>query len=143
MSPALLAVGVAVAGSLGAIARYALDTGLSAWLADRARARSGGRGRTSALPWATLLVNVSGSLLLGAVAGLSARHGLPHDALAIVGVGFCGGYTTFSAASVGAAEDFILFANEDGADGAGFLRLRQLANLFDVVVRDDEAVVKG
>ncbi len=102
MSPALLAVGVAIAGSLGAIARYALDTGLSAWLADRARARSGGRGRTSDLPWATLLVNVSGSLLLGAVAGLSARHGLPHDALAIVGVGFCGGYTTFSAASVGA-----------------------------------------
>jgi CrcB protein len=42
----------------------------------------------------TLVVNVVGSLLLGLVAGLSARW------YAVLGVGFCGAFTTYSTFAV-------------------------------------------
>ncbi|HYG94409.1 MAG TPA: CrcB family protein [Nocardioides sp.] len=48
------------------------------------------------LPHGTLLVNVIGSLLLGLSVGLSADGG----AAALVGTGFCGGLTTYSALAV-------------------------------------------
>ena len=47
-------------------------------------------------PWGTLVVNVSGSLLLGLVTGLAVYHGLGNLPRAAVGTGFCGAYTTFS-----------------------------------------------
>ena len=96
---AMLTLGVALAGSLGAVARLALDSGLTSWLDRRPERRTVRGGR---FPWATLLINVSGSLLLGILAGLSAGGHLTASALTVLGVGFCGGYTTFSTASVGA-----------------------------------------
>jgi CrcB protein len=50
-------------------------------------------GRT---PWGTLLVNVAGSFVLGTVVGAGASA----DAVALLGTGFCGGLTTYSAFSV-------------------------------------------
>lgn len=50
-------------------------------------------GRTH---WGTLLVNLLGSALLGWLVG----HGVGHDALALLGTGFCGALTTYSAVSV-------------------------------------------
>lgn len=50
----------------------------------------------SLMPWGTLLVNVSGSLLLGVVAGFVGATGGHDWALALVGTGFCGALTTFS-----------------------------------------------
>jgi fluoride exporter len=50
----------------------------------------------SLMPWGTLLVNVSGSLLLGVVAGLVDATGGHDWALALIGTGFCGALTTFS-----------------------------------------------
>jgi CrcB protein len=49
-------------------------------------------------PLGTLVVNVLGSFLLGFLTGLLATRALPHsDALRLaLGVGFCGGFTTFS-----------------------------------------------
>jgi CrcB protein len=49
-------------------------------------------------PLGTFLVNVGGSFLLGFLAGLLATRALPHsDSLRLaLGVGFCGGFTTFS-----------------------------------------------
>ncbi|WP_415855284.1 fluoride efflux transporter CrcB [Sinomonas sp. G460-2] len=75
-----------VAGGVGAAARFVVD-GLV-----RAKART-------ALPVGTILINVSGSFLLGLLAGATLR-GAPSGLLAIAGTGFLGGYTTFSTASV-------------------------------------------
>ncbi len=51
------------------------------------------------LPWATLLVNVAGSFLIGLAAQASTRPGhVLADPLVrqLVMTGFCGGFTTFS-----------------------------------------------
>lgn len=86
MSPLLLA-GIALAGGLGAATRYVLDLRLRALLGER-------------MPWGILLVNASGSLALGVLVGLAAAAALPSPWLLIAGVGFLGGYTTFSTTSV-------------------------------------------
>jgi CrcB protein len=51
-----------------------------------------GRLLDGRLPRGTILVNWTGSLVLGWCAG----RGLSGDALALVGTGFCGGLTTYS-----------------------------------------------
>lgn len=48
------------------------------------------------LPWGTVVVNWVGSLLLGWFAGL----GLEGGTMALLGTGFCGGLTTYSAFAV-------------------------------------------
>jgi CrcB protein len=83
----VIVVWVALAGGAGAIARYVLD--------DRIRARW-----PVTFPVGTLAINLSGSLLLGLLVGLVMAHGASVDLKTIAGTGFCGGYTTFSAASV-------------------------------------------
>ena len=86
-SPTLaLALLVAGAGGVGAVLRALLI-------------HHAARRRADPLPVGTLLVNASGSLLLGFLTGLSMYHGFgPHE-LDVAGVGFCGGYTTWSTAS--------------------------------------------
>lgn len=79
----MVAIGVAVAGALGAPARFLLD----GWVQDRA----GG-----VFPWGTFVVNVSGSFLLGVITGLGLWHHIGATPRAVVGSGFCGAYTTFS-----------------------------------------------
>ena len=54
-------------------------------------------------PWATLFVNVAGSLIIGFLATLSVADGrflLAPDARAFLMIGICGGFTTFSAFSL-------------------------------------------
>ena len=58
-----------------------------------------GLRRADPLPVGTMVVNASGSLLLGVLTGLSLYHGLGSHLLAVAGVGLCGGYTTWSTAS--------------------------------------------
>ena len=48
------------------------------------------------LPWGTLVVNVAGSALLGALSAMA----LSGHAAALLGTGFCGGFTTYSAFAV-------------------------------------------
>lgn len=83
----MIAVWVALAGGGGAMARYVLDS----W-ARQAFAME--------FPVGTLAINISGSLILGVLTGLVIAHGAAADLRTIAGTGFCGGYTTFSAASV-------------------------------------------
>jgi CrcB protein len=52
------------------------------------------------MPLGTVVVNVSGSFLIGLVAGVAATSLLPGDVVAVLTTGLLGGYTTFSAASV-------------------------------------------
>lgn len=96
---ALLFALTALAGGCGAVARFALDGAIRARLTSEGRSRLAG-----ALPWGTVLINVSGSFALGALAGLAASGAAAAwhaPALtAVLGTGFLGGFTTFSTACV-------------------------------------------
>lgn len=83
---------VALGGAIGAVLRYQTGRMMTLWL---------GPTVVSAFPWATLAVNVIGSLLMGLMAGWLARHGQAGEQLRLfVGVGVLGGFTTFSAFSL-------------------------------------------
>ncbi|MFJ4045645.1 fluoride efflux transporter FluC [Microbacterium sp. NPDC089987] len=93
MNP-LVFVLAAACGGLGAAARYLVDIGVA-------------RVSRSRFPWGVMVINITGSLLLGLVVGM-----LPAAAF-VVGAGFLGGYTTFSTAMVDA-----LSLWRDGKPGA-------------------------
>ncbi len=101
---------VALGGALGSVARFALATVLAQRLGF-------------AFPWLTLLVNVSGSLVIGLLASLGA-HGVraldTADARAFLMVGILGGYTTFSAFSLQTLE---LARAGAWGDAAGYVAL--------------------
>jgi len=81
---------VALGGALGSTGRYAVGRAV-------ARFADGG------FPLGTLIVNVSGSLLIGVLAGLAATEGraaLSADARAFLLIGVLGGFTTFSSFSL-------------------------------------------
>lgn len=83
MTPALVSAALVFAGSAaGAVVRY-----LTALVVSR---------RGSAFPWATLAVNVVGSLAIGGTAAAAAAGSVPAWVLPLVGTGLCGGLTTFS-----------------------------------------------
>lgn len=82
----MIVLWVALAGGLGAVSRFVVD-GLV-------------RTRVSAVfPVGTVLINVSGSFVLGLLIGLVLARAVPDELRIVVGTGFCGGYTTFSTAS--------------------------------------------
>jgi len=71
------------AAAIGAPARYLIE-GL-------VQNRTGG-----SFPWCTLVVNISGCFLLGALTGLGLYHGLAPTPRLVLGTGGLGAYTTFS-----------------------------------------------
>lgn len=79
----MLAIAVGLAAALGAASRYLLDQFVQ-------------HRHDQTFPWGTFVINVSGSLLLGLITGLSIHHGLPKVPTTIIGAGFAGGYTTWS-----------------------------------------------
>ena len=86
MTPLLLLL-LALAGGVGAAARLLVDGAVRARFGDR-------------LPWGTIAINLSGSLVLGLLTGLADGGGLSRPVLLVLGTGLLGGYTTFSAASI-------------------------------------------
>ena len=82
MTPSI-AVGLVVAGAIGAPARYLLD----GFVQDRTE---------GAFPWGTFAINLSGSFLLGLITGAALYHAFPNTPKVWLGTGFCGAYTTFS-----------------------------------------------
>ena len=81
---------VGLGSALGGMARYGCS-GLAA------------RYFGVTFPWGTLIVNVSGSLIIGFLATLAVADGrllLSPDARAFLMIGVCGGFTTFSSFSM-------------------------------------------
>jgi CrcB protein len=75
---------IAVGAAAGGVARYYLTS----WVLVRTGA---------AFPWGTLLINVTGSLLLGMIVRYAvATPEMSVELRALLTTGFCGGYTTFS-----------------------------------------------
>jgi len=74
---------VAAGGLVGAPSRYLLDRAISSRI-------------ESDLPWGTFVINITGSLLLGFLTGLTLAGRLPDIGKALLGTGFCGAYTTFT-----------------------------------------------
>jgi fluoride exporter len=82
---------VFVGGGLGAMLRHGVNLAMARWL---------GTG----FPWGTFFVNVTGSLVMGLIAGWFAlRADAPQAARLLLTTGILGGYTTFSAFSLDAA----------------------------------------
>ncbi|WIB58996.1 fluoride efflux transporter CrcB [Curtobacterium sp. MCLR17_007] len=77
---------VAVGGGAGAALRFVLDGVVKA--------------RVTGFPLGTMVINVSGSLVLGLLTGLGEAGILALPVVAVLGTGMMGGYTTFSTASV-------------------------------------------
>lgn len=81
---------VAIGGAIGSVARF--------WLTEISARLWGGE-----FPWGTIIANVSGSLLIGAITALPVLG--PRDLLGPLGrqflmIGIMGGYTTFSSFSL-------------------------------------------
>ena len=74
---------LAVFGALGSVTRYILD-------------RSIMRTLNTAFPFGTLTINLTGSLLLGLLVGISANGLVSKSGMVAIGDGFVGAYTTFS-----------------------------------------------
>jgi fluoride exporter len=81
---------VAVGGAIGTVGRYWLSGVVARMLGET-------------FPWGTILINVSGSFVIGVFAVLTGPDGrvfVPSSARQFVMVGICGGYTTFSSFSL-------------------------------------------
>jgi fluoride exporter len=79
----MLIVAVALAAAGGAVLRYVID--------QLVQHRTRGD-----FPYGTLIINVTGSFILGLVVGLSAHHRLDATPTIVIGAGFAGGFTTLS-----------------------------------------------
>ena len=90
--PYMATSSVALGGAIGAVLRHQMGRGMTHWLGVQA---------VTAFPWATLAVNVVGSLAMGLLAGFLARHGQGGEHWRLfLGVGLLGGFTTFSSFSL-------------------------------------------
>jgi CrcB protein len=80
---------VMLGGALGAYLRYVLG----GWIASQTG---------TIFPWATLIINLTGSFVLGVFVGVrDGDHYAMHPAWTpLLAIGFLGGYTTFSTFSV-------------------------------------------
>ncbi|RUL81173.1 fluoride efflux transporter CrcB [Tautonia sociabilis] len=110
---------LALGGALGANARYWLGLWVAGWAGTR-------------FPWATLLINVSGSFLLGFLASAFDRWrpspSPSSEALTLlVLVGLLGGYTTFSTFAL---ESLRLWHEPSWIRSLGYLTLSATAGLL-------------
>ncbi|MDB5412663.1 MAG: camphor resistance protein CrcB [Rubritepida sp.] len=80
---------VMAGGALGTLARYVISVLALPISRD--------------LPWGTIVINITGSLVIGFFGTLTLAHGrypVSENLRLFVMIGFCGGYTTFSSFSL-------------------------------------------
>jgi fluoride exporter len=81
---------IALGGALGSVARFGCSSLIAHWFGER-------------FPWGTMIVNITGSFIIGAFSALTGPDGrllVSPDARLFITVGICGGYTTFSSFSL-------------------------------------------
>jgi len=105
---------VALGGAVGSVARYLAGIGA-------------GRLFGTYFPWGTLIINVTGSFLIGVFVGLFATRWDASPALRIfLTVGICGGYTTFSTFSL---DTFYLIERGQSWQSAAYMVLSVLLSV--------------
>jgi CrcB protein len=115
---------IGIAGAAGALARYGITIAVG----------------VRSFPWATLLINLTGSFVIGMLLTTSMRRGWPENTVIPLSVGFLGAYTTFSTFSyetftLGRADRFVsavIYVTLSVAGGlaaaaAGYLLARRIA----------------
>jgi CrcB protein len=79
---------IALGGAVGSVSRFLVGPAIQ-------------RAFGFTFPFGTLFINVVGSFILGVVAATAIEGGsLSPNGRAFLGIGFCGGFTTFSAFSL-------------------------------------------
>lgn len=110
---------VGLGGALGAMLRYGAGVQITRWL---------GAG----FPYATLSINIIGSLAMGMLVGYLARLSSPHESLHLfVAVGLLGGFTTFSAFSLDAMS---LLQRGDWGAALVYILLSVVASIAALVI---------
>ncbi|MGE0353268.1 MAG: fluoride efflux transporter CrcB [Gemmatimonadales bacterium] len=107
---------VAIGSAAGGVSRYLLGG-----VMQRASA---------AFPWGTLVVNIAGSFLLGALMRYSlSAPSLSPETRALLTIGFCGGFTTFSTFSY---EAIRLMQDGEWPQALGYIAASVLVSLLAV-----------
>lgn len=117
----MTALWVGVGAAIGAPLRYLVDRGMRAWLGER-------------FPWGILLCNVTGSLVLGVLAGVA----VDSEWNALVGTGFCGTLTTYSTFGY----DTVRLAQR-GRDGERGQSVRAWLNIIGSIILGVGAAIAG
>lgn len=117
-TPLMASVHVALGGGIGALLRYQAGRWMTHLLGPQTMV---------AFPFATLAVNVVGSLAMGLLAGWLARYGTGGEQWRLfLGVGVLGGFTTFSSFSL---EMMLLIERGQAAQALAYAFISVLAGL--------------
>jgi CrcB protein len=101
-----LIIAVAIGGSIGSVARYLVGIGAARFFGY-------------AFPWATLIINIAGSFLIGVFVELFAlKWDLSQFWRVLLTIGICGGFTTFSTFSLDA---YLLLDRGQLSAGAAYM----------------------
>jgi CrcB protein len=115
----VIIAGLMIAGAAGAVLRYLVDRSIQGKI-------------ESDFPYGTVVINVTGSLVLGFLTGSALHHGLSATWVTGLGTGLCGAYTTFSTFTY----DTFRLLGSDASTGA-------VANVLVSVVAGVGAAVAG
>lgn len=115
----MIIAGLMIAGAAGAVLRYLVDRSVQGQV-------------ESDFPYGTVVINVTGSLVLGFLTGLALHRGLSATWVTVLGTGLCGAYTTFSTFSY----DSFRLLSRDASTGA-------VANVLVSVVAGLGAAIAG